>query len=141
MEESSIALSGAWGINPYLSELLTVFGDKVMKIKKRPEKFPDEATLKRVRDKLSDPNYTVGNIALPAKASETDRVKYHICQLIARYQREHSLLQKDIAAQIGVDESRISDILRGKIESFTLDRLIGYAAILHPGLKLQIVAA
>jgi predicted XRE-type DNA-binding protein len=69
------------------------------------------------------------------------RFAVHICQLIARYQREHGLLQKEIATQIGVDESRISDILRGKIESFTLDRLIGYAEKLHPGLKLQIVAA
>jgi predicted XRE-type DNA-binding protein len=112
-----------------------------MKTKKRPEKFPDEATLKRFRNKLSDPNYAGGNIALPTKASETDRAKYQICQLIARYQREHALLQKEIASQIGVDESRISDILRGKIESFTLDRLIGYAEKLHPGLKLKIVAA
>lgn len=37
------------------------------------------------------------------------------------------------------DESRISDILRGKIESFTLDRLIGYAEKLHPGLKVEII--
>jgi predicted XRE-type DNA-binding protein len=112
-----------------------------MKAKKRQVNFPDEATLKRVRDKLSDPNYIGGHIALRAKASETDRAKYQICQLIARYQREHALLQKDIAARIGVDESRISDLLRGKIESFTLDRLIGYAEKLHPGLKLQIIAA
>lgn len=112
-----------------------------MKTKKRQVNFPDEATLKRVRDKLSDPNYMGGNIALPAKASETDRAKYQICQLIARYQREHGLLQKEIATRMGVDESRISDILRGKIEGFSLDRLIGYAEKLHLGLKLQIVAA
>ena len=59
-----------------------------MKTKKRQVNFPDEAALKRVRDKLSDPNYTGGNIALPAKASETDRAKYQICQLIARSIRE-----------------------------------------------------
>jgi predicted XRE-type DNA-binding protein len=112
-----------------------------MKTKKKQVNFPDEATLKRVRDKLSDSNYLGGNIALPAKASETDRAKYQICQIIAQYQREHALLQKDIAARIGVDESRISDILRGKTESFTLDRLIGYAEKLLPGLKLQILAA
>ena len=141
MQESSIALSGAWGINPYLSELLTAFGDKFMKTKKKQVNFPDEATLKRVRDKLSNPHYTGGNLALPTNASETDRAKYQICQIIARYQREHALLQKEIAAQIGVDESRISDILRGKIEGFTLDRLIGYAEKLLPGLKLQILAA
>ncbi len=46
-----------------------------------------------------------------------------------------------IARRIGVDESRISDILRGKIESFTLDRLIGYAEKLHPGLRVQFIAA
>jgi predicted XRE-type DNA-binding protein len=119
----------------------TAFEDKFMKTKKEQVRFPDEATLKRVRKKLSDPNYAEGNIALPDKASATDRAKYQLCQLIARYQREHSLLQKEIAIRIGVDESRISDILRGKIEGFTLDRLIDYAEKLHPGLKLQIVAA
>lgn len=112
-----------------------------MKRSRTQAKFPDDGTLKRVRDKLSDPNYAGGNIALPADASEVDRAKYQLCQLIARYQREHGLLQKNIASQIGIDESRISDILRGKIESFTLDRLVGYAEKLHPGLKIKIVAA
>jgi predicted XRE-type DNA-binding protein len=103
--------------------------------------FPDERTLGRIRDKLSDPAYQGGNLALPADASEVDRAKYQACQLIAKYQREHGLMQKDIAEKIGVDESRISDLLRGKIESFTLDRLIGYAEKLHPGLRIQIFAA
>ena len=104
-------------------------------------KFPDDATLKRVREKLSDPNYRGGNIALPADATETDRAKYQLCQLIAKYMREHGLLQKELAGEIEVDESRVSEILRGKIESFTLDRLVGYAEKLHPGLKIKIVAA
>ena len=112
-----------------------------MKAKRNQSKFPDEATLKRVREKLSDPNYTNGNLALPADASGVDRAKYQLCQLIAKYQREHELMQKDVAAQMGVDESRISDILRGKIESFTLDRLISYAEKLHPRLKIEIHAA
>jgi predicted XRE-type DNA-binding protein len=108
---------------------------------KKKEAFPDEQTLKRVRDKLSDPAYTGGNLALPAHASETDRAKYQICQLIAKYLREHKLMQKELAQKMGVDESRISDLLRGKIESFTLDRLIEYAEKLHPKLKIQISAA
>ena len=112
-----------------------------MNNKKNPEKFPKEATLTRIRTKLSDPDFKGGNIALPAHASTTDRAKYRLCQLIAQHQRERGLLQKDIAEKIGVDESRISDILRGKIESFTLDRLISYAEKLHPGLKVEIVAA
>ena len=112
-----------------------------MKTKKSKNSFPDEATLQRVREKLSDPHYEKGNIALPKNASETDRAKYQICQMIAAYQREHRLLQREIAAKIGVDESRISDILRGKITSFTLDRLIEYARHLHPSIKVRISAA
>ena len=112
-----------------------------MKSLRRKKAFPGEVTLKRIREKLSDPNYQGGNLALPENATEVDRAKYQLCQLIARYQREHGLLQKDIARRIGVDESRISDILRGKIGRFTLDRLISYTEKLHPGLRVQVIAA
>jgi predicted XRE-type DNA-binding protein len=112
-----------------------------MIMSRKKEAFPDEKTLRRVRDKLSDTNYQGGNLALPSHATEAERAKYQICQLIAKYQREHRLLQKEIADKIGVDESRISDILRGRIGSFTLDRLISYADKLHPGLRVQISAA
>ena len=108
---------------------------------RKKESFPDGKTLRRVRDKLSDVNYRGGNLALPANATEVDRAKYQLCQLIARYQRERGLLQKEIAEKIGADESRVSDVLRGKIESFTLDRLIAYAEKLHPRLRVQISAA
>ncbi len=112
-----------------------------MKGGERKKAFPDEVTLKRIREKLSDPKYRGGNLALPEDATEADRAKYQLCQLIARYQREHGLLQRDIAQKIGVDESRISAILRGKIESFTLDRLITYAEKLHPELRVHVSAA
>jgi len=112
-----------------------------MKTVHKEKAFPDKVTLKRIREKLSDPNYRGGNLALPKNTTEVDRAKYQLCQLIARYQRERGLLQKDIARKIGVDESRISDILRGKIESFTLDRLVSYAEKLHPGLRVQVTAA
>lgn len=112
-----------------------------MKARKPKHELPAGAKLKRVRDKLSDLSYQGGNLALPADATEVDRAKYETCQIIARYQRTHSLRQKDVAEKLGVDESRVSDILRGKIDGFTLDRLAGYAEKLHPGLKIKIVAA
>ncbi len=112
-----------------------------MKSLGRKKAFPGDSTLKRIRERLSDPQYQGGNLALPENATEVERAKYQLCQLIARYQREHGLLQKDLAQKVGVDESRISEILRGKIESFTLDRLINYAERLHPGLRVRVIAA
>lgn len=105
------------------------------------KKFPKEETLKRIRDKLSDPDYTGGNLALPEHPPETDRAKYQLCQIIAKYQREKRLTQKEVAERMGVDEARVSDILHGRIGSFTLDRLLAYTGKLHPNLKVEIKAA
>lgn len=110
-------------------------------MKNKNDKFPNDKTLKRIREKLSDPDYKSGNLALPENASEVDRAKYQACQLIAKYQREHGLLQKQVAEKLGIDESRISEILRGKIESFTLDRLVSYAEELYDNVHVKIVAA
>ena len=113
-----------------------------MKAKKSKAKvFPDAATMKRVREKLSDDKFEGGNLALQADASETERAKYQLCQLIARYQREQEMSQRDIAKKLGVNEARISEIVRGKIGSFTLDRLIEYTAKLYPKVKVLITAA
>lgn len=114
-----------------------------MKSKKTTEKtpFPSKTTLERVRKKLSSKSFEGGNLALPENATESERLKYQLCQLIARYMREHELLQKELAKKLGIDESRMSEILRGKIESFTLDRLVSYSEKLYPKMKLHIVAA
>ena len=103
--------------------------------------FPPESVLKHFRDKLSSPNYKKSSIALPENPTELERAKYELCQLITKYHREHKMKQKELAAKLGIDASRMSDILRGKIDSFTLDRLLGYAEKLHPRLRLKIVAA
>ena len=51
---------------------------------RKKEAFPDKNPLRRVRDKLSDVNYQGGNRALPANATEVERAKYQLCQLIGR---------------------------------------------------------
>jgi predicted XRE-type DNA-binding protein len=112
-----------------------------MNSQNKKSSFPDAKTLKRVRDRLSAPDYGGGDLAIPANASRSDVAKYEICQLIAKYRREHDLKQRELAQLIGVDESRISDILRGKIESFTLDRLVGYVEKIFPSFRIKILAA
>ena len=50
-------------------------------------------------------------------------------------------MQKQVAEKLGIDEARISEILRGKIETFTLDRLVSYAETLYDNVQVKIVAA
>ena len=103
--------------------------------------FPNATIMQRVRKKLSSKSYEGGNLALPDDATEVDRAKYQLCQLIARYKRAKDLSQREIAKKIGFDEARISEILRGKIDTFTIDRLFDYAIKLYPRVKVEITAA
>lgn len=107
--------------------------------KKRIPPFPDEADYIPIREKLSDPNFEGGTQGLPENPTEVERTKYDLCTLILAYKQDHKLLQKDIAAKLGIDEPRVSDIFHRRIKGFTLDRLLGYAEILYPQLKLKIM--
>ena len=100
--------------------------------------FPDEKTLAEVREKLSDTKNSKFTQALSEDATEVERAKYKICQLIAQYQRELGLQQDDLAKIMDVDKARVSEIMRGKIKHFTLDRLIDYSERLMPEIKVQI---
>lgn len=114
---------------------------KLIKNSKNADNFPSGPEFERIRDMLSDPNYEGGSLALSPDASETDKAKYQLCQLILIYKRKNNVDQNTIADLIGVDKSRISEILRMRFASFTLDRLIAYAEKLHPKLKITIKAA
>ena len=103
--------------------------------------FPDKETLSEIRDKFSDPNYPELSVALSEDATELERAKYEVCQLIARHQRESGLRQDDLATIMGIDKARVSEIVRGKINRFTLDRLIDYSQRLIPEIKVQIIVA
>ncbi len=50
------------------------------------------------------------------------------------------ITQREISKYLEIDESRISDILKLKIESFTLDRLLTYVAKIHADIKVLITA-
>jgi predicted XRE-type DNA-binding protein len=102
--------------------------------------FPPEKILAPIRARLSDPAYEGGSQALPANASTTDRLKFEICKAFVTYLQEKKLLQKELAKTLGIDEPRMSDILKYKIDRFTLDRLIEFAEVVYPHLEIELHA-
>ena len=102
--------------------------------------FPSRKRLDEVRKKLSDSN-VLGSSLLPDNATQIVRAKFKACEAIIKFRRKNSLKQKDLAQRLGIDESRMSEILHYKTEGFTLDRLVSYAQVLYPNLKLDLTAA
>ena len=102
--------------------------------------FPSRKRLAEVRKRLSDPS-VLGSSLLPSNATQIDRAKFKACEAIIKFRQKNALKQKDLAQQLGIDESRMSEILHYKTDGFTLDRLVSYAQELYPNLKLDLTAA
>ena len=102
--------------------------------------WPDENQIAKIRLELESDNI-IGSSVLPNDASALDQFKFKLCEILLIYRKKSGLKQKDMAAMIGVDEARMSEILHYKIDKFTSDRLQEYVQKIYPNVKFTAVAA
>jgi predicted XRE-type DNA-binding protein len=55
---------------------------------------------------------------------------------LEKFVRENSMTQKQAAERFGVTQPRISDLIRGKIDLFSIDMLI--TMLTHAGMKVDV---
>jgi len=97
--------------------------------------FPSKQEIKKVLKELENAK---GSLALDPDATPLEKFRYDICQMFLTYKLEHKLNQKQLSELIGVDEPKISKILRYRISEFSTDRLIELYQKLDPHIKLKI---
>lgn len=97
--------------------------------------FPSEKELSRVRKKLSKAEPTR---PLPKDASKSDKLKYELCRQFVKYLMKHEMTQKELAEEIGIQPARMNEIIKYRIDLFTVDRLLDYAERLKPNLKITV---
>ncbi len=107
------------------------------KIVNKKVNWPSEAELKIVDRKLLKAK---GSASLSSHSVPLDRFKYALCGEVVKYCVAHDLSQRDLAARLDVSESRISEIVRYRIDKLTVDRLIKYLGKLNPTLKLSVAS-
>lgn len=90
--------------------------------------FPSEKELKSIRAKLSK---VEPSRLLPKNASKADQLKYKLCEKFVIYLTEQKMSQVQLAKKIKVDPSRINEIVKYRIELFTVDKLMDLAEQLH----------
>jgi predicted XRE-type DNA-binding protein len=56
--------------------------------------------------------------------STEDKFKISLCKFFVQYLNENKMKPKDLHAQTGIEQSRISEILHYKISKFTIDKLL-----------------
>lgn len=97
--------------------------------------FPSKAELDRALKKLEKAE---GTLALKTDASPLEKFRFDLCQKFLKYKKHHSINQKEMADLLGVDEAKVSKILRHRINEFSTDRLIDLYSRLDPELKLKV---
>ncbi len=90
--------------------------------------FPSEKELKAIRKKLekAEPSRM-----LPKNASKADQLKYKLCEKFVIYLTEHDMSQVQLAKKLKVDPSRINEIVKYRIDLYTVDKLMDLAEKLH----------
>ena len=79
----------------------------------------------------------VATKGLSKDAPATDRLKFNLCQSIARFKRVKGYSNKDIALILDIDVSAVSRIIHCHIDRFKVDSLLNYYQMLLISLKSQ----
>jgi predicted XRE-type DNA-binding protein len=97
--------------------------------------FPSEEKLKKIRESLdkAEPSYL-----LPQNATKSEVLKYDLCQKFVVYIQENKISQADLAKQLNMDTARLNEIVKYRINLFTVDKLIEFAQRLDPNLVIKV---
>lgn len=95
------------------------------------------AELNNTEDRVID---STGNVFadLNLPVSQKDMMKVAFAQAIAMTIERRKLTQVQAAEIIGVDQAKVSALVRGRLKSFSIDRLVGYMISLGRDLNIQI---
>jgi len=97
--------------------------------------FPNERELKKIREKLEK---VEPSRLLPRNASKAEKLKYALCQKFVVYLLEHEISQAELARNLNMDTARLNEIVKYKIDLFTVDKLIEFAQRLDPNLEINV---
>ncbi len=97
--------------------------------------FPSDKTLRKMRDRLekAQPSHT-----LLSNANSADRIKYKICEKFVVYILDNKIDQTELAKQLQIEPTQINEIIKYRIDLFTIDKLIEFAERLDPKFKMEI---
>ena len=103
--------------------------------KTSPPGWPTEVEWEEIEKKLGK---GLASKTLPKDAGPVETAKHEICTHFVRFFRGAKITQKEMAAQLEVTESRVSEILHYHHGRFTIDKLLELLARIKPGVTVKV---
>ncbi len=76
------------------------------------------------------------DIGFPPDEAQNLLLRSDLMSRIERFVRSSGLTQKECAAQMGVTQPRLNDLLKAKIDKFSLDALVNMPG--HAGMRVEL---
>ncbi|MFD2190281.1 helix-turn-helix domain-containing protein [Pistricoccus aurantiacus] len=91
---------------------------------------------------MSDDTFTSVWDAITDTVAEAENMRLRSELMIAleRYIKKQGWTQAEAARQFGVTQPRVSDLMRGKIQLFSLDTLVGMVAAVGLRVEMHVAA-
>lgn len=97
--------------------------------------WPSRKEIKKVLKQLEK---VEGTLAQPPNPTPLEQFRFEIQQKFVSYKRKNNISQKEMSEFLGIDESKVSKILRNRLDEFSTDRLINLYGKINPKVKLKI---
>ena len=97
--------------------------------------FPSQKELARVRKKLEKIEPVR---LLPSDASKSDKLKFELCKQFVAHLQEEGVSQLALAKELDIEPARLNEVVKYRIDLFTVDRLLDYVQKLNPKLKVTV---
>lgn len=97
--------------------------------------FPNQAEIKRALKKLENAE---GTLAPPSNPTPLEKFRFDLQQKFVGYLLVKKITQRELAKLLGIDEGKVSKILRNRLDEFSTDRLIGLYEKLNPDVELKV---
>ena len=97
--------------------------------------FPSKEKVNKIKALLekAEPSRT-----LPKNATKAEQIKYKICEKFVAYIIDNRVSQVELAKRLNMDPARLNEIVKYRIDLFTIDKLVEFADRLDPKFKIEV---
>jgi len=97
--------------------------------------YPSKSKLKAIDEKLKK---VEGTLMVGPSSTPTEKFRWDLCQTLVKFMVQKGLSQVEFAKLLGVDQSRVSEIVNHRIDKVSTDKLIFYNEIINPKVEFKI---
>jgi predicted XRE-type DNA-binding protein len=99
-------------------------------------KFPSPEKLRQRDEKLKK---VKGTLMVGPSSTPSEKFRWKLCQNLLKYMVKNNMNQSQFADFLGIDQSRISEIVHHRIDKVSTDKLISYNEKIDPSINFKIV--